>query len=86
LATDFGTGQPLERALRTCVLGVAIERALNVDEETFRDIQLFALLPFLGCTSDAADTVAKTPQIRWRRLQGTRGFSLPRWRQRPWAA
>src|SRR5665811_610234 len=36
LATDLGTGQPLARALRTCVLGVAIGRALNVDEETVR--------------------------------------------------
>jgi HD-GYP domain-containing protein (c-di-GMP phosphodiesterase class II) len=59
LATDLGTGQPLARALRTCVLGVAIGRALNVDEETVRDIHQFALLRFLGCTSDAAEVAAK---------------------------
>lgn len=59
LATDLGTGQPLERALRTCLLGVAIGRALGADDATVRDIQQFALLRFLGCTSDAADMAAK---------------------------
>jgi HD-GYP domain-containing protein (c-di-GMP phosphodiesterase class II) len=58
LATDLGTGQPLDRGLRTCLLAMRMGRALELDDETLREIHQFALLRFLGCTSDAAETAA----------------------------
>jgi HD-GYP domain-containing protein (c-di-GMP phosphodiesterase class II) len=58
LATDLGTGQPLDRGLRTCLLAMRLGRAIDLDDETLRQIHQFALLRFLGCTSDAAETAA----------------------------
>lgn len=55
LATDLGTGQPLDHALRTCRLSLAIAEALALDDVTRSDVFYVALLRFLGCTSDASD-------------------------------
>ncbi|HET7397948.1 MAG TPA: HD domain-containing phosphohydrolase [Intrasporangium sp.] len=56
LATDLGTGQPLERGLMTCVLAMTVGRAMGADGETLRAVHQFSLLRFLGCTSDAWET------------------------------
>ena len=56
LATDLGTGQPLGHALRTCTIATALAEALGCESDEIRTVQQFALLRFLGCTSDAADT------------------------------
>jgi HD-GYP domain-containing protein (c-di-GMP phosphodiesterase class II) len=56
LATDLGTGQRLGHALRTCVLAVALARALGCSTEDVRTTHQFALLRFLGCTADSAET------------------------------
>jgi HD-GYP domain-containing protein (c-di-GMP phosphodiesterase class II) len=58
LATDLGTGQPLEHGLRTCWLSLATAEALGVDESTKSCVYYVALLRFLGCTSDASETAA----------------------------
>jgi HD-GYP domain-containing protein (c-di-GMP phosphodiesterase class II)/DNA-binding CsgD family transcriptional regulator len=58
LATDLGMGQPMEQALRTCLLSVAAGRQLGVDEETLSDIYYLALLRFVGCTADAHEEAA----------------------------
>jgi HD-GYP domain-containing protein (c-di-GMP phosphodiesterase class II) len=58
LATDLGTGQPPGHALRTCALAVRLAEALGCDAEEARTAQQFALLRFLGCTADAAETAA----------------------------
>jgi HD-GYP domain-containing protein (c-di-GMP phosphodiesterase class II) len=55
LATDLGTGQPLDHALRTCSLSLAMAEALALDDVTRSDVFYVALLRFLGCTSDASD-------------------------------
>jgi HD-GYP domain-containing protein (c-di-GMP phosphodiesterase class II) len=55
LATDLGMGQPLEQALRTCLLAVAAGSELGLDGPTHSDTYYFALLRFIGCTSDAHD-------------------------------
>jgi HD-GYP domain-containing protein (c-di-GMP phosphodiesterase class II) len=55
LATDLGTGQPLDHALRTCALSVAAAEALALDDGTRSDVFYVALLRFLGCTSDASE-------------------------------
>ena len=56
LATDLGTGQPLEHGLRTCWLSMRTSTALGHDAATRSVVFYVALLRFLGCTSDAAET------------------------------
>ena len=58
LATDLGTGQPLGHALRTCTIAVALAAELGCDPDEMRSVHQFALLRFLGCTADAAETAA----------------------------
>ena len=58
LATDLGTGQPLGHALRACTIASAIAEAMGCGPEDVRTVHEFALLRFLGCTSDAAETAA----------------------------
>jgi HD-GYP domain-containing protein (c-di-GMP phosphodiesterase class II) len=53
LATDLGMGQPLEQALRTCLLAGAAGRELGLDRSDRSDVYYLALLRFVGCTSDA---------------------------------
>lgn len=56
LATDLGTGQPMDHALRTCWLSLATADALGLDAATRSCVYYVALLRFLGCTSDASQT------------------------------
>jgi HD-GYP domain-containing protein (c-di-GMP phosphodiesterase class II)/DNA-binding CsgD family transcriptional regulator len=60
LATDLGTGQSSDHSLRTCVRSVAIARSLGCDDATVGAVHQVALLRFLGCTADAAETAALT--------------------------
>src|SRR3954468_4098264 len=53
LATDLGTGQPLEHALRTCLVAVAIAEEGGASAEDRGVVHLLALLHAIGCTSDA---------------------------------
>jgi HD-GYP domain-containing protein (c-di-GMP phosphodiesterase class II) len=59
LATDLGTGQPLGHALRTCTLATSLAEAMGCGTEELRTVHQFALLRFLGCTADAAETAAE---------------------------
>ncbi|MGQ0576088.1 MAG: HD domain-containing phosphohydrolase, partial [Pseudonocardia sp.] len=56
LATDLGTGQPLEHALHTCLLSGAVARELGLDDAAAADVHYVALLRFLGCTADTPET------------------------------
>ena len=58
LATDLGTGQPMEHGLRTCWLSVAIADALGVTPQDQSCVYYVALLRFIGCTSNASETAA----------------------------
>jgi HD-GYP domain-containing protein (c-di-GMP phosphodiesterase class II) len=58
LATDLGTGQPLGHALRTCTIATALAEAMGCGPDDVRTVHQFALLRFLGCTSDAGETAA----------------------------
>jgi HD-GYP domain-containing protein (c-di-GMP phosphodiesterase class II) len=58
LATDLGTGQPMEHGLRTCWLSLAAAEALGLDAATRSCVYYVALLRFVGCTSDASETAA----------------------------
>jgi hypothetical protein len=55
LATDLGTGQPMEHALRTCRLSMAVAHELRLDTRTASDVHYVALLRFLGCVADAPE-------------------------------
>ena len=55
LATDLGTGQPMDHALRTCALSMKAAEAVGLDDATRSCLYYVALLRFLGCTSDASD-------------------------------
>lgn len=56
LAIDLGTGQPIEHALRTCRLSMAVADELGLDSGTAADVHYVALLRFLGCTADVPET------------------------------
>lgn len=55
LASDLGTGQPLEHGLRTCLLSLSAGRALGLDGPQLSSVFHVALLRFIGCTSDASE-------------------------------
>src|SRR5919204_3411308 len=52
LATDLGTGQPLEHALRTAVLAVRLGELAGASAEDLADTYYVALLHASGCTSN----------------------------------
>lgn len=60
LATDLGTGQPSGHGLRTAVIAVALARQLGAPERVVIEVQQVALLRFLGCTADTAETALFT--------------------------
>jgi HD-GYP domain-containing protein (c-di-GMP phosphodiesterase class II) len=59
LATDFGTGQPLNHALRTCVLATHFGAELGLDEAELRTVYDVALLRGAGCVADSAAVAAR---------------------------
>lgn len=58
LATDLGMGQPLEQALRTCLIASALAERLGLESEEMSEVYYVALLRFLGCTADAHEFAA----------------------------
>ena len=52
LATDLGTGQPLEHALRTAVLAVRLGELAGASARDLADAYYIALLHASGCTSN----------------------------------
>jgi HD-GYP domain-containing protein (c-di-GMP phosphodiesterase class II) len=57
LATDLGTGRPMEWALCSALLGIRLGEALGLNEQELRDVFYLALLRYIGCTSDMETTV-----------------------------
>jgi HD-GYP domain-containing protein (c-di-GMP phosphodiesterase class II) len=55
LATDLGTGQPMEHALRTCQLSMRVAGELGLPAAVRSEVFHVALLRFLGCTADAPE-------------------------------
>jgi HD-GYP domain-containing protein (c-di-GMP phosphodiesterase class II) len=55
LATDLGTGQPLEHALRTAVLAVRLGELAGASTAELADTYYVALLHGSGCTSNSHD-------------------------------
>jgi HD-GYP domain-containing protein (c-di-GMP phosphodiesterase class II) len=57
LATDLGTGQPLEHALRTAVLAVRLGELGDASPEELADTYYVALLHASGCTSNGHEAI-----------------------------
>lgn len=60
LATDLGMGQPLEQALRTCLIALRLATLAQLPAEELPAVYYGALLRFLGCTADAHETARLT--------------------------
>jgi HD-GYP domain-containing protein (c-di-GMP phosphodiesterase class II) len=58
LATDLGTGQPLEHTLRTAMLAVRIGELAGASAQELTDTFYVALLHSSGCTSDGHEAAA----------------------------
>jgi HD-GYP domain-containing protein (c-di-GMP phosphodiesterase class II) len=57
LATDLGTGQPLEHALRTAVLAVRLGELAGASPDDLADTYYVALLHASGCTSNGHEAI-----------------------------
>jgi HD-GYP domain-containing protein (c-di-GMP phosphodiesterase class II) len=55
MATDLGTGQPLEHALRTAILSVRLGDLAGLAPTELVDAYYISLLHSFGCTSDAPE-------------------------------
>ena len=55
LATDLGMGQPMEQALRTCLISVGLGERLALNPADLSEVYYVALLRFLGCTADGPE-------------------------------
>ena len=52
LATDLGTGRPMEWAMRSTLLGMRLGEKLGFDDSEMRDAYHCSLLMYIGCTSE----------------------------------
>jgi HD-GYP domain-containing protein (c-di-GMP phosphodiesterase class II) len=53
LATDLGMGQPLDQALRTCLIAIELAERMGLESDEISEVFYVALLRFVGCTADA---------------------------------
>ncbi len=60
LATDLGMGQPLEQALRTCLIALRLATLAKLPADELPVVYYGALLRFLGCTADRHETARVT--------------------------
>jgi hypothetical protein len=58
LATDLGTGQATEHALRACLLAVRLAERVGLSDKDLVDLYYVALLRSTGCTATAHDLAA----------------------------
>ena len=61
MATDLAMGQPIEFALRSCVLAVRFGRALGLATEQIGQIYYQALLRYVGCNAETHCWAMKLP-------------------------
>jgi HD-GYP domain-containing protein (c-di-GMP phosphodiesterase class II) len=52
LATDLGTGRPMEWAMRSALLGVRLGETMGLSAQELREVYYCALLVYVGCTAD----------------------------------
>jgi HD-GYP domain-containing protein (c-di-GMP phosphodiesterase class II) len=59
LALDLGTGEPLEHALRTCLIALEMVDRLGLTPDERRDVYHLSLLHSIGCTADSPEVAAR---------------------------
>lgn len=57
LASDLGTGHPMEWALNSALLSVRLGEALGLGGQELREVYYVALLRYIGCTADVETRV-----------------------------
>src|SRR3954447_22058725 len=55
LASDLGTDQPLEHALRTALLSVRLGERAGLGDDELADAWLLGVLHAIGCTADSPE-------------------------------
>ncbi len=60
IATDLGMGQPMEQALRTCLLAVGLAQRLGTSGQALSDTYYLALVEHIACTADSYETALYT--------------------------
>jgi HD-GYP domain-containing protein (c-di-GMP phosphodiesterase class II)/DNA-binding CsgD family transcriptional regulator len=58
LASDLGMGQPMEQALRTCLISIGLGERLALNADELSEVYYVALLRFLGCTADGPEVAS----------------------------
>lgn len=58
LATDLGSGQPMERSLRRCLIAVGLGTAVGLDQDQLQTTYYASLLQYVGCTTEAHEIAA----------------------------
>lgn len=53
-ATDLGMGQPMEYAMRTCIVAMRLGEAAGMSTAELQDVYYEALLRYIGCNADTA--------------------------------
>ena len=56
LVSDLGLGLPPEDAVRSCLVGTALAREIDLDEADVADVFYISLLQHIGCTAYAHET------------------------------
>jgi HD-GYP domain-containing protein (c-di-GMP phosphodiesterase class II) len=56
LISDLGLGLPPENAMRSCLVGTALARAIDLGEKEVADVFYTSLLQHIGCTGYAHET------------------------------
>ena len=54
IATDLSMGQPVDHAMRTCIVAMRLGDALGFDDATLHDVYYESLLRYIGCNADTA--------------------------------
>jgi HD-GYP domain-containing protein (c-di-GMP phosphodiesterase class II) len=58
LATDLAMGQPLEFALKSCVVGIRLATVLGFGTEEMREVYYHSLLRYIGCNAETYSLAA----------------------------
>ena len=79
IVADLGFGLPPEEAMRTCLIGTALARALDLPEDVVADTFYTSLLVHIGCTAFAHETAAVFgDEFRNTRAVAATNFADPR--------
>jgi hypothetical protein len=70
LGADLGLGQPVEHAMRQCLIALRLAERLGVDESDRRVIYYNGLLAWVGCHVDAYEEIRDSLSQTFERRDG----------------